>query len=162
MGGIIMNKYFFISFKAINGTRTVGGGGLVVVCSCGFDRIEEHLLDYYNGRAINEANDICITSITVLDKQTASQLSNDFTDGALIIDDGDTYEEKNTEEDVKMWLARDMNNSIWLYVGDIEPKRKDGYWSCGDDDSIPLDDDFFPEVQWSDEEPTKVKLVIDK
>lgn len=61
-----------------------------------------------------------------------------------------------------MWLARDMNNSLWLYVGDIEPKRKDGYWSCDDSDCMELDYSLFPEVQWSDEEPTKVKLVIDK
>lgn len=84
---MIMKKYFFVSFNAINGTRTVGGGGLIVGCSCGFDKIGEHLLNYYNGRAINEANDICVTSINVLDKQTAAQLSNDFTDGSLIIDD---------------------------------------------------------------------------
>ena len=27
---------------------------------------------------------------------------------------------------------------------------------------IILDEDLFPEVQWSDEEPTKVKLIINK
>lgn len=159
MGRIIMKKYFFISFKAINGTRTVGGGGLVVGCSCGFDKIEEPLLNYYNGRARNEANDICITSLTVLDKQTASQLSNDFTDGALIIDDGDK-EEENKIEDVNLLLARDKNNRLFLYIDKNGPKKGYDYWSCDDGECMELDYSLFPEVQWSDEEPTKVKLVI--
>lgn len=161
MGGIIMKKYFFISFKAINGTRTVGGGGLVVGCSCGFDKIEEPLLNYYNGRARNEANDICITSLTVLDKQTASQLSNDFTDGALIIDDGDK-EEENKIEDVNLLLARDKNNRLFLYIDKNGPKKGYDYWSCDDGDCMELDYSLFPEVKWSDAEPTKVRLVIDK
>ena len=157
-----MKKYFFVAFNAFNVGKIVGCGCLIVVCSCDHKRMVEALLDNYNKHVENKADNVIITALTVLDKQTAAQLSNDFTDGSLIIDDGDNEEEKNTEEDVNMWLARDMNKSLWLYVGDIEPKRKEDYWSCGDDDSIPLDDEFFPEVQWSDEEPTKVRLVIDK
>lgn len=156
-----MKKYFFISFKAINGTRTVGGGGLVVGCSCGFDKMEEHLLNYYNGRAINEANDICITSLTVLDKKTAAQLSNDFTDGAMIIDDGDNAEEKQ-EASVDSWITRDKNGMLYLYVGNSQPQKKDTYWMTDDGDCAEMDSSLFPEVKWSDEEPTKVKLVIDK
>ena len=155
-----MKKYFFVAFNAINGTRTVGGGGLVVGCSCGFDKIEEHLLNYYNGRAINEANDICITSITVLDKQTAAQLSENFTNGALIIDDGEKEEEQ--EEVVQACMARDKDGTLYLYVGNNYPRRGYTYWTTDDGDSLQIDPNLFPEVQWSDEEPTKVKLVIDK
>ena len=154
-----MKKYFFISFKAINGTRTVGGGCLVVVCSCGLDNMEEHLLNYYNGRAINEANDICITSLTVIDKNTAAQLSNDFTDGALIIDDGDNAEED--KEGVEMSVARDKDGTLCLLAGSKITKQST-YWYCEDGEFLELDCGLFPEVQWSDEEPTKVRLVIDK
>ena len=61
----------------------------------------------------------------------------------------------------EMWLARDKDKSLWLYVGNNEPKREDEYWSC-DDDCIELDGSLFQEVQWSDEKPTRVKLMIDK
>lgn len=154
-----MKKYFFISFKAINGTRTVGGGALVVGCSCGFDKIEEHLLNYYNGRAINEANDICITALTILDKKTAEQLSKNFTDGALIIDDGDNAEEE--KEGVEMYVARDKDGMLCLLSGSKITKQST-YWYCEDGEFLELDCGLFPEVQWSDEEPTKVRMVIDK
>ena len=29
-------------------------------------------------------------------------------------------------------------------------------------DFIELDSELFPEVQWSDDEPTKIKLIIEK
>lgn len=156
-----MKKYFFISFKSFNGRSEVGSCGLVVGCSCGFDKIEETLLNYYNGRARNEANDICITSLTVLDKQTAAQLSNNFTYGALIIDDGDKEEEKQ-ESSVNSWITRDKNGMLYLYVCNNPPQKKDTYWMTDDGDCAEMDSGLFQEVKWSDEEPTKVRLVIDK
>ena len=153
-----MKKYFFVAFKAINEKGVVGGGSLVVGCSCGFDKMEESLLNYYNGRAINEANDICITSLTVLDKKTAAQLSNDFTDGALIIDDG----EKEEEVFIERWVARDKDGTLCLYICEEPPKKEKLVWDAEYDDFIELDGSLFKEVKWSDEEPTKVKLVIDK
>lgn len=155
-----MKKYFFVSFKAINGTRTVGGGGLVVGCSCGFDKMEEPLLNYYNGRAKNEANDICITSLTILDKKTAAQLSENFTNGALIIDDGEKEEENQVC--IERWVARDKDGTLCLYVGKEPPKKEKSVWDAEYDDFIELDGSIFPEVQWSDTEPTRVRLVIDK
>lgn len=156
-----MKKYFFISFKSFNGRSEVGRGGIVVVCSCGFDKMCQAILDYCNEcvSAIHKADNICITCLSVLDKQTASQLSNNFTDGALIIDDGDNDEEKQIE-DVNLFLARDKNNRLFLYIDNNGPKRGYDYWSCDDGECMELDYSLFPEVQWSDEEPTKVKLVI--
>ena len=156
-----MKKYFFISFKSFNGRSEVGGGGFVVVCSCCIERIEESLLDYYNEHGIHKADKVIITSLTILDKHTAAQLSENFTDGALIIDDGEK-EEENKIEDVNLFLARDKNNRIFLYVDNNGPKRGYDYWSCDDGECVELDYSLFPEVQWSDEEPTKVRLVIDK
>lgn len=62
----------------------------------------------------------------------------------------------------EMWLARDSDRSLFLYIG-CKPRKGVAVWIPpikGQD--ISLNRDLFPEVQWSDEEPTKVKLVIDK
>ena len=67
-------------------------------------------------------------------------------------------------KEIEMWLARDIYG-LYLYIGkapiksgihniwDYDPKRTS---------TFELSESLFPEVQWSDEEPTKVKLVIDK
>ena len=62
----------------------------------------------------------------------------------------------------EMWIARDKNNSLYLHIGS-KPVKFISSWVntelyCV---SIRLDEKEHPEVQWSDEEPTKVKLVID-
>ena len=60
-----------------------------------------------------------------------------------------------------IWVARDKNGSLFLYVNQ-KPSKEEIIW---DDDYgyyIELDGSLFQEVKWSDEEPTKVKLVIDK
>ena len=63
----------------------------------------------------------------------------------------------------EMWLTRDENDTLTLWR--IKPKKhvKSGYWNNPSDiyEAI-LDKRLFPEVKWSDEEPTKVKLVIEK
>lgn len=159
MGGIIMKKYFFISFKAFNEEREVGVGWFVVVCSCCFKRIYEALINHYNGSASHKADKVVITSLTVLDKKTAAQLSENFTNGALIIDDCEK-EEENKIEDVNLFLARDKNNRLFLYIDNNGPKKGYDYWSCDDGECMELDYSLFKEVQWYDEEPTKVKLVI--
>ena len=154
-----MKKYFFVAFKAYKGKDHAGGGGILVVCSCSLERMEEALLDYYNENAGHKADKVVLTALTVLDKQTAAQLSKNFTDGAIIIDDG----EKEEEVSIDGWLAREINNDIWLYICKNKPIKEDGYWSCDKDaDCMEIDRHFFPEVKWSDAEPTKVKLVIDK
>ena len=66
----------------------------------------------------------------------------------------------------EMWLARDKDDSLFLYIGGIPIKnRSDNVWIAKElriTDAMLLDKDLFPEVQWSDNEPTKVKIVIDK
>ena len=66
----------------------------------------------------------------------------------------------------EMWLARDKDDSLFLYIGGIPKKnRLDNEWIAKElriTDIMLLDKDLFPEVKWSDNEPTKVKLVIDK
>ena len=154
-----MNKYFFVSFKSYYEKKHVGGGGIIVICSCSIERIYEALLDDYNKYATRKADKVIITSLTILDKKTAEQLSKNFTDGALIIDDGDNAEEE--KEGVEMYLARDKDGMLCLLAGSKITKQST-YWYCEDGEFLELDCGLFPEVQWSDEEPTRVKLVIEK
>ena len=156
-----MKKYFFVSFKSYYEKKHVGGGGLIVICSCSIERIEEALIDYYNKNAGHKADKVIITAITVLDRQTAAQLSKNFTDGAIIIDDGDKEEEQQ-EEVLHACMARDKDGTLYLYVGNNYPRRGYTYWTTDDGDCLQIEPHFFPEVQWSDDEPTKVKIVIDK
>ena len=153
-----MKKYFFVSFKSYYEKKHVGGGGLIVICSCSIERIEEALIDYYNKNAGHKADKVIITAITVLDRQTAAQLSKNFTDGAIIIDDG----EKEEEVFIERWVARDKDGTLCLYIGEEPPKKEKSVWDAEYEDFIELDGSLFKEVQWSDEEPTKVKLLIDK
>ncbi len=61
-----------------------------------------------------------------------------------------------------MYLTRDEDNTLGLSIGDKPIKRKNMWTISNNTLFIKLDSSRYPEVQWSDEEPTKVKLVIDK
>lgn len=154
-----MKKYFFVAFKAFYGKKHIGGGSIVVICSCNIERMVDVLLDHYNKSSAHKADKVIITSLTVLDKHTSAQLSKNFTDGALIIDDGDNAEEE--KEGVEMSLARDKDGTLCLLAGSKITKQST-YWYCEDGEFLEIDPNLFPEVQWSDEEPTRIKLVIDK
>lgn len=159
MGGMSMKKYFFVSFKAFNGKGEVGIGGLVVVCSCDHKRMVEALLEYYNKHAEHKAEKIITTALTFLDKQTAAQLSENFTNSALIIDDGENTEEKKVC--IERWVARDKDGTLFMFIGDNPPTKGESIWD-DNGDFVKIDCNLFPEVKWSDDEPTKVKLIIDK
>lgn len=70
----------------------------------------------------------------------------------------------------EMWLARDKDDGLFLYSEEKPFKNKAvGVWRIDGTESlttsmgyVQLRNHLFPEVQWSDDEPTKVKLVIDK
>lgn len=59
-------------------------------------------------------------------------------------------------------IARDEDGMLYLYLR--EPQKVTGQWSAPDlhIGYIKLGDTVFPEVQWSDKEPTKVKITIEK
>ena len=62
----------------------------------------------------------------------------------------------------EMWLARDKDSSLYLFIG-VKPNKYSSTWQNSMAKVIVMiDNSLFPEVQWSDDEPTKVKLVIDK
>lgn len=63
----------------------------------------------------------------------------------------------------ELWLARDRDGGLYFH-GESKP-RKDkerGIWTSGEIDPFWINPKMFPEVKWSDEKPTKVKLVIEK
>lgn len=66
----------------------------------------------------------------------------------------------------EMWLARDYDDRIYLYFGDEPVKDHERrIWMVGHmsrTNFMEIDKRLFPEVQWSDKEPTKVKLIIDE
>lgn len=70
------------------------------------------------------------------------------------------------EEMGEMWLARSKYGSLILFIGSKAPIKyeSEGLWHCAKSDTygISLPSKLFPEVQWSDKEPTKVKLIINK
>ena len=118
----------------------------------------EAILNRYNQNAPQKADGITMISLTVLDKQTAAQLSNNFTNSALIIDDG---EKEEKQVFIERWIARDKDGTLCLYWGENPPTKTDRLWDYNSDYEE-IDGSLFPEVKWSDENPTKVKLVIDK
>lgn len=61
----------------------------------------------------------------------------------------------------EMWLARDKDGDLAMYELKPFKNKLAEQWTLGGRWSL-LRDNWFPEVQWSDEEPTKVKLVFDK
>lgn len=65
-------------------------------------------------------------------------------------------------KEIQAWVARDNDGMLYLYLR--EPQKVAGQWTAPDLHLgyIKLGDTTFPEVQWSDEEPTIVKITIDK
>ena len=61
----------------------------------------------------------------------------------------------------EMWLARDRDEYLWLF-SQKPSKLKDSWASNLGTRRGELPRTMFPEVQWSDNEPTKVKLEIVK
>ena len=61
--------------------------------------------------------------------------------------------------EIESWAARDMDGKLFLYR-DKPIKDKFVWYSPGF--SLVLASASFPEVKWSDDEPTKVKITIEK
>ena len=62
-----------------------------------------------------------------------------------------------------MWIARDLNNELFLYTS--KPIKEYEQWELdykdGHEYSIYLNDNDnnFPNVKWENDEPTKIKLM---
>ena len=89
---------FFISYIAFRGLRLIGLGEYIVYCSCGLEGIRQAVLEHYNTRAKHhgayEADNIVITSLTVLDPLSVVQLASDTCNVIKIDDNGNSAEEQ--------------------------------------------------------------------
>ena len=63
-------------------------------------------------------------------------------------------------EEIEAWIARDSNGMLYMFMS--KPQRFLETWGVLGIGFFKLDESLFPEVKWSDKEPTKVKLVIEK
>ena len=62
-------------------------------------------------------------------------------------------------KEIELWAARDMDGKLFLYK--LKPLKDLTVWySSGF--SLALGITPFPEIKWSDEEPTRVKITIEK
>ena len=59
---------------------------------------------------------------------------------------------------LEAWVARDYDGSLYMYTA--KPKKMRDNWYAAKVGYVKLDDSFFSEVQWSDEEPKKIILSI--
>lgn len=59
-----------------------------------------------------------------------------------------------------MWIARDADGRLYMYAN--KPIKDEEQWCSSVYDLFPLDVTLFPEVKWSDPEPTKVQIKIIK
>lgn len=63
-------------------------------------------------------------------------------------------------KEIELWAGRDKDGKLYLY--EKKPLKRGTAWI----EAFPvgfclrLDKAFFPEIQWTDEKPTKVKLTI--
>ena len=89
---------FFISYQAYKGSRLVGIGEYIVYCSCGLGGIRQAVLEHFNISAKHydgfEADNIIITSLTVLDPLSAVQLASDTCNVIKIEDIGNSAEKQ--------------------------------------------------------------------
>ena len=63
-------------------------------------------------------------------------------------------------EEIHALVARDNYGRIYLYL--TKPMKYNSGWYSAYDDPLCLGYLQFPEVKCTDDEPTKVKIVIDK
>ena len=59
---------------------------------------------------------------------------------------------------LEAWVARDKDGMLYLY--NAKPQKMRNSWYADIVGYVRLDDSFFSEVQWSDEEPKEIKLSI--
>lgn len=65
------------------------------------------------------------------------------------------------QESQKMWVARNYVGELYLYIAS-KPIKGEVIWFNHGGATVYIDKNLFPEVKWSDAEPTEVKLVMNK
>lgn len=59
----------------------------------------------------------------------------------------------------EMYVARDKSGELYLYIGYAPEKDNKEIWTVNSNANYcELNPNLFPEVKWTDEKPTKVRL----
>ena len=64
---------------------------------------------------------------------------------------------KNQEHN-EYWAARDSTGSLYVYKE--KPTKRTRVWSDDSNWAWSIDEHSFPEIKWSDKEPTKVVIKL--
>ena len=64
------------------------------------------------------------------------------------------------ENKIKLWVARDKDNALWLYNG--KPQKFPGLcsWNSPSGAARKLPKKLFPKVKWENKQPVRVELTI--
>ena len=61
-----------------------------------------------------------------------------------------------------LYLARDKDGALYAFDGSPVKTEESGLWDvCLDLDSEHIQNDNFPEIKWTDEEPTKISKLLE-
>lgn len=124
------------------------------------DEIKE-MIEYYDGAIENLGTDHA--------KQNSKTIKEEFDDmrevfstlkiktAGQYIDDVYRYHDdllKRLRSDDYKYLARDYSGYLFAYA--IQPNKDKHVWTIGFDGCGFIKNDNFPEVKWTDDEPTKI------
>ena len=57
------------------------------------------------------------------------------------------------------YLARDEDGDLWVFR--VKPEKEDDFWDVKTDyHSVIIENDNFPEIKWTDEEPTMISKLL--
>ena len=101
--------------------------------------------------------------------KTLKELFDDMGKGLGGTDFGEWFRNKEDSESVYLlkdflehgfnYLARDEDGDLWEFR--VKPKKEDDFWDTENDcHSTIVKNDNFPEVKWSDDEPTKISELL--
>lgn len=60
------------------------------------------------------------------------------------------------------WLARDKNSELLAFKGTPKKYETAEFWSTYEDDFSLIKNDNFPEIKWTDDEPTSIESAIER
>lgn len=79
----------------------------------------------------------------------------------IIFFTGAVLKDKKPINKVHFYVARDKDGKLFMYEKEPLKDKLTGQWTLGGTWGF-IPKKLFPEVQWTDKESTKIKLVIDK
>ena len=102
--------------------------------------------------------------------KTLKELFDDMGKGLGGTDFGEWFRNKEDSESVYLlkdflehgfnYLARDEDGDLWAFR--VKPKKEDDFWDTENDcHSTIVKNDNFPQVQWTDGEPTKISELLE-